>query len=111
MIGLSVVATYVGALAFLGGPAWAYEEGFSVIIHPHQLSHRHLRRHHGLLPFFYHSGVASIFDYLERRFGLASRTVMSAIFLFGNALYSGIMLYTAALVLESSPAWTSPTPS
>ena len=26
-IGLSVIATYVGALAFLGGPAWAYAEG------------------------------------------------------------------------------------
>ena len=100
MIGLSVVATYVGALAFLGGPAWAYEEGFSVIF-------IHINYPIAIfvvitvfLPFFYHSGVASIFDYLERRFGLASRTVMSAIFLFGNALYSGIMLYTAALVLE-----------
>jgi SSS family solute:Na+ symporter len=52
------------------------------------------------LPFFYNSGCASIFEYLERRFGLASRTVMSGIFLFGNFAYSGIMLYTTALVLE-----------
>ena len=100
VIGLSVVATYVGALAFLGGPAWAYEEGFSVVF-------IHINYPIAIfvvitvfLPFFYHSGVASIFDYLERRFGLASRTLMSAIFLFGNLMYSGIMLYTAALVLE-----------
>lgn len=100
VIGISVVATYVGALAFLGGPAWAYAEGFSVIF-------IHINYPIAIflvvtlfLPFFYNSGVASIFDYLERRFGVTSRTIMSAVFLFGNIAYSGIMLYTTALVLE-----------
>mgnify|MGYP001820226446 CR=1 FL=1 len=100
VIGISVVATYVGALAFLGGPAWSYAEGFSVIF-------IHINYPIAIfvvitvfLPFFYNSGVASIFDYLERRFGLASRTIMSGVFLFGNIAYSGIMLYTTALVLE-----------
>ncbi len=99
-IGVSVVATYVGALTFLGGPAWAYAEGFSVIF-------IHINYPIAIffvitvfLPFFYNSGVASIFDYLEKRFGLTSRTVMSGVFLLGNAAYSGIMLYTTALVLE-----------
>ncbi len=99
-IGVSVVATYVGALSFLGGPAWSYAEGFSVIF-------IHINYPIAIfvvvtvfLPFFYNSGCASIFDYLERRFGIASRTVMSGVFLFGNIAYSGIMLYTTALVLE-----------
>ena len=72
-----MVATYVGAMSFLGGPAWAYQEGFKVIF-------IHINYPIAIfivitvfLPFFYNSGVASIFDYLERRFGLASRTVMS----------------------------------
>lgn len=30
-IGISVVATYVSALTFLGAPAWSYKEGLSVI--------------------------------------------------------------------------------
>ncbi|MDE0061294.1 MAG: sodium transporter, partial [Gammaproteobacteria bacterium] len=91
-IGISVVATYFGALTFLGGPAWSYTEGFSVIF-------IHINYPIAIfvvvtvfLPFFYRSGVASIFDYLENRFGLTSRTVMSAVFLFGNIAYSGIML-------------------
>ena len=99
-IGVSVVATYIGALTFLGGPAWSYVDGFSVIF-------IHINYPIAIfvvitlfLPFFYNSGCASIFDYLERRFGLASRTVMSAVFLLGNIGYSGIMLYTTALVLE-----------
>ena len=99
-IGISVVATYVGALAFLGGPAWVYNEGFSVIFihinYPIAIAITVTL----FLPFFYASGTASIFDYLERRFGLTSRTLMSAIFLSGNIAYSGITLYTTALVLE-----------
>ena len=99
-IGISVVATYFGALTFLGGPAWSYTEGFSVIF-------IHINYPIAIfvvvtvfLPFFFKSGCASIFDYLERRFGLTSRTVMSGVFLLGNIAYSGIMLYTTALVLE-----------
>ncbi len=99
-IGISVVATYIGALTFLGGPAWSYIDGFAVIF-------IHINYPIAIfvvitlfLPFFYNSGCASIFDYLERRFGLASRTLMSGVFLLGNIGYSGIMLYTTALVLE-----------
>ncbi len=99
-IGISVVATYFGALTFLGGPAWAYEEGFNVIFIHINYPIAIFVVVSVFLPFFYNSGVASIFDYLEKRFGLTSRTVMSAVFLFGNIAYSGIMLYTTALVLE-----------
>ena len=99
-IGVSVIATYFGALAFLGGPAWAYKDGFSVIFihvnYPIAIFFVAML----FLPFFYNSGVASIYEYLERRFGVASRTVMAAIFLLGNIAYSGIMLYTVALVIQ-----------
>jgi len=99
-IGVSVIATYFGALTFLGGPAWAYQEGFSAVL-------IHVNYPIAIfivvtlfLPFFYNSGVASIYEYLERRFGPSSRAVMSGIFLFGNFAYSGIMLYTSALILQ-----------
>lgn len=99
-IGISVVATYIGALTFLGGPAWAYTDGFSVIFIHVNYPIAIFVVITVFLPFFYNSGVASIFDYLERRFGLTSRTLMSGVFLFGNFAYSGIMLYTTALVIE-----------
>ena len=99
-IGLSVMATYVGALSFLGGPAWAYTEGFSVIFIHINYPIAIFIVISVFLPFFYNSGVATIYEYLERRFGKLSRGVMSAIFLFGNIAYSGIMLYTTALVIE-----------
>ena len=98
-IGLSVVSTYVGALSFVGAPAWSYTDGLSVLL-------IHLNYPLAIifvvtvfLPFFYNSGVPSIYDYLESRFGLASRTLMATVFLVSNFAYTGVMLYTTALII------------
>ena len=99
-IGISVVATYVSALSFLGGPAWSYTEGLSVLA-------IHLNYPIVIflvitlfLPFFFNSGVASIYDYQERRFGPTARAVMSLIFLVSQALTSAAILYATSLVLQ-----------
>ena len=99
-IGISVVATYVSALSFLGGPAWSYASGLSVLA-------IHLNYPIVIflvitlfLPFFYNSGVASIYDYQERRFGPYARAVLSIIFLVSQALTSAAVLYATALVLQ-----------
>jgi len=99
-IGISVVATYVSALSFLGGPSWAYADGFSVIA---------LHANYPLvifvvitlfLPFFYNSGVASIYEYQERRFGPRARTLISGIWLVSQTMTSAAILYATSLVLE-----------
>ena len=99
-IGISVIATYVSALSFLGGPSWAYSDGFSVIA---------LHANYPIvifvvitlfLPFFYNSGVASIYDYQERRFGLRARALISSIWLVSQTMTSAAILYATSLVLE-----------
>lgn len=98
-IGISVIATYVSALSFLGGPAWAYGSGMAALA---------IHVNYPLvifvvvvvfLPFFYNSGVASIYDYLERRFGVASRTVMSGLFLITQTITSASILTATAIVV------------
>ncbi|MEM1379616.1 MAG: sodium/solute symporter [Pseudomonadota bacterium] len=99
-IGISVVATYVSALSFLGGPAWAYGDGMAALA---------IHINYPLvifvvvvffMPFFYNSGVASIYDYLERRFGVASRTVMASIFLITQLITSASILTATAVVVS-----------
>ncbi len=99
-IGISVIATYVSALSFLGGPAWSYSESLAVIA-------IHLNYPIVIfvvitvfLPFFFNSGVASIYDYMERRFGPASRVVISGVFLVSQALTSAAILYATSLVIQ-----------
>ncbi len=99
-IGISVVATYVSAMTFLGAPAWAYTDGLSVIaIHLNYpiviffvISF--------FLPFFFNSGVVSIYDYQEKRFGVTSRLVISLVFLLTQALSSAAVLYGTSLVIS-----------
>lgn len=99
-IGISVAATYVSALSFLGGPAWSYAEGLSVIaIHLNYPIVIFLVITY-FLPFFFNSGVASIYDYQERRFGPTARAVISLIFLVSQALTSAAVLYATSLVLQ-----------
>jgi len=99
-IGVSVVATYVSALSFLGAPAWAYTDGLSVIA---------IHLNYPLvivavvtlfLPFFYNSGVASIYEYQEKRFGKKARGLISTIWLVNQSLTSAAILYATSLVLE-----------
>jgi len=99
-IGISVIATYVSALSFLGGPAWAYGDGLAALA---------IHINYALvvfvcvvffIPFFYNSGVASIYDYLERRFGLASRSVMGVVFLVTMALGAASIMTATSVVVS-----------
>jgi SSS family solute:Na+ symporter len=98
-IGISVVATYVSALSFLGGPAWAYGDGMAALA---------IHVNYPLvifvvivffLPFFFNSGVASIYEYLERRFGKTSRTIISSLFLLTQSITAASILTATAVVV------------
>ena len=98
-IGVSVIATYISALSFLGGPAWAYGDGMAALA---------IHINYPLvvfivvvffLPFFYSSGVASIYDYLERRFGKKSRAIMSILFLISQTITTASILTATAFVI------------
>lgn len=98
-IGISVVATYVSALSFLGGPAWAYGDGMAALaIHVNYALVVFICIVY-FIPFFYNSGVASIYDYLERRFGVASRVVMGFLFMFTMAMGAASILTATGFVV------------
>ncbi|MFC3122478.1 sodium:solute symporter family transporter [Agaribacter flavus] len=99
-IGISVVATYVSAMTFLGAPAWAYKDGLSVIA-------IHLNYPLVIMaviifffPFFYNAGVASIYEYQEKRFGKRARGTISAIWLVSQTMSSAAVLYATSVVLS-----------
>ncbi|MGB0938553.1 MAG: sodium:solute symporter family transporter, partial [Colwellia sp.] len=98
-IGISVIATYVSALTFLGAPAWAYKDGLSAIA-------IHLNYPLVIIavvclffPFFYNAGVASIYEYQERRFGKKARGLVSTIWMISQTMSSAAVLYATSLVL------------
>ena len=98
-IGISVVATYVSALSFLGGPAWAYGDGMAALIIHVNYPLVILIVITLFLPFFYNSGVPSIYSYLEERFGRASRAAMGFLFLITQSITSASILTATAVVV------------
>jgi solute:Na+ symporter, SSS family len=98
-IGISVLATYVSAMTFLGAPAWSYKAGLSVIAIHLNYPLVIIIVMSLFVPFFMQTGVISIYEYQEKRFGKASRTVISLIFLVTQLLSSAAILYGSALVI------------
>ena len=51
------------------------------------------------MPFFYNAGVVSIYDYLDRRFGVVSRTIMSGLFIVTITISAASILTATAIVV------------
>lgn len=63
-----------------------------------------------LLPFFRKLNVVSVYEYLEYRFGPASRTVLSLMFQFLRAFSTGVTVYGISLVITvllDIPLWSA----
>lgn len=98
-IGISVMATYVSALSFLGGPAWAYGDGMAALAIHIQYALVIFVCCSLFIPFFYNSGVVSIYDYLNHRFGVVSRTIMSGLFIITITISAASILTATAIVV------------
>lgn len=98
-IGISVLATYVSAMTFLGAPAWSYGSGLSVIAIHLNYPLVIILVMALFLPFFMETGVISIYEYQEKRFGKASRTTISIIFLLTQLLSSAAVLVASSFVI------------
>lgn len=97
-LGISVVATYVSALSFLGAPAWAYSDGMAALAIHMNYPLVVFAVVTVLLPFFYNSGAPSIYEYLEHRFGVATRSVLALIFMFSQVITSASIVVAASVV-------------
>src|SRR3954453_23735960 len=63
-------------------------------------------------PMLYRSGVVSVYGFLEQRFGLTSRLLLSCLFVLSRGLGAGVQLYAIGLVLSSIlgfPFWQTMT--
>jgi solute:Na+ symporter, SSS family len=97
-LGVSVVATYVSALSFLGAPAWAYGSGMAALAIHMNYPLVVFVVVTVLLPFFFNSGAPSIYEYLEHRFGVRTRSVLALIFMFSQVITSASIVVAASVV-------------
>lgn len=107
---LSVMATQLSAISFVSAPAFvglreggglqwlSYELGVPLAM---------ILLMGTILPSLYKSGVISIYDFLEQRFGRSTRVLLSVVFQFSRAFATGIMIYAVSLILQGTMGITA----
>ena len=104
-LALSVMATQLSAISFISAPAFVgLREGGGMIWLSYELGIpiAMILLLGTILPSLYKSGVVSIYDYLEQRFGRGTRILISAVFQFSRAFATGIMIYAVSIILQGT---------
>jgi len=112
-VGVSTMATQLSTNSLLGAPAFvAFSVGGGLLWLQYELAVplAMIFVMIFLVPFFKKSGVISIYEYLEKRLGVETRTLLSVLFQFIVAFGTGVTVYGISIVLEAVmgiPFWVA----
>ena len=104
-IGLSVMATQISAITFIGTTGQAYTNGMRFLVFYFGLPFAMVILCMTLVPMFYRAGVFTAYEYLERRFDARTRSLTSFLFLASRCLGDGVVLYAPSVVLAVILGW------
>ena len=107
-VGLSVMATQISAITFIGTTGQAYTDGMRFLVFYFGLPFAMVILCVTLVPFFYRARVYTAYEYLERRFDARTRTLTSLLFLLSRGMSVGVTLYAPSLVLSVILGWSEP---
>jgi Na+/proline symporter len=104
-VGLSVMATQISAITIVSTTGQAYVDGTRFLVVYFGLPIAMVILCATLLPFYHRAQVFTAYEYLERRFSPATRTLTSFLFLVSRGLAVGVTLYAPSLVLSVVMGW------
>jgi SSS family solute:Na+ symporter len=103
--GISVMATQLSAITMIGTTGQGYNDGLRFIQFYFALPVAMVLLSVTLVPFFYHSGVYTAYEYLERRFDAKTRAFTSLLFLISRGMSCGAVISAPAVVLSLVLNW------
>ncbi len=106
IVGLSILATELSALTFVSVPGTAFLENWSYLQLYVGAFVGRLLVAYLLLPAFYGGSVTTVYEYLGQRFGPATRTTASIMFVLSRLLGSGIRLLAASIAISVVFGWS-----
>lgn len=101
-VGLSLCASFMSAVQVLGVPAEGFRYGFKFLYMCLGQSINSVLTAYLFLPVFYRLGITSTNQYLKMRFGRGMQLLGSVQFLIATLLYTGIVIYAPALILNQA---------
>lgn len=99
-IGLSVMATQISAITFIGAPGWAYEQGLKPLVLNINIPLVMYVLSGTFIPFFYSLEIVSIYEYIEKRFGKKMRLIMVFVYIVKMLVVIGSIVYLPSLILS-----------
>ncbi|XP_034387438.1 sodium/iodide cotransporter isoform X2 [Cyclopterus lumpus] len=101
-VGLSLCASFMSAVQVLGVPAEASRYGFKFLYMCLGQSISSLLTAYFFMPVFFRLNITSTNQYLKMRFGRGMQLLGSIQFLVATLLYTGIVIYAPALILNQA---------
>ncbi len=102
-VGLSIMATQCSTNSILGAPAFvAFAAGGGLVWLQYELAVplAMIALMLFIMPLFRHLQLVSVYGYLERRFDLRTRLILSGLFLFVRAFATAVTVYSIAIVID-----------
>ncbi|MCP4181507.1 MAG: sodium/solute symporter [bacterium] len=110
-IGMSTMATQCSTNSLLGAPAFVIAiGGLTWLQYELAVPIAMIGIMIFLMPFFRKQNVISVYEYLEKRFGIGTRTILSIMFQLLRAFATGVTVYGISLVLQqilNIPFWSA----
>ena len=100
-IGISIIATWTSAAAFISAPGWVYQDGLRAYIIILNIPLIMFICSGIFIPFVYNLKIISVYEYLESRFGGIARLLVAIGFLLTSTMLVGIMVLVPSLVLNA----------
>ncbi len=103
-LSLSTMATQLSAISFISAPAFVglkLNGGMKWLTFEFAVPLAMLFIMLFIIPPLFRSGVVSIYEFVERRFDVSTRMILSVVFLISRALGTGVMVYTIAIILQA----------
>ncbi len=103
-LSLSTMATQLSAISFISAPAFVglkLNGGMKWLTFEFAVPLAMIGIMLLIIPPLFRSGVVSIYEFVERRFSVSTRLILSVVFQISRALGTGVMVYTIALILQS----------
>ncbi len=99
-IGLSVMATQISAITFIGAPGWAYQDGLKPLVLNLNIPIVMWIISGTFIPFFYNLEIVSVYEYIEKRFGKKIRLLLVFTYILKMLLVIGSIVYVPSLILS-----------
>ncbi|MDO7170957.1 sodium:solute symporter family transporter [Mariniflexile sp. AS56] len=103
-LSLSTMATQLSAISFISAPAFVGLKlggGMKWLTFEFAVPLAMIFIMIVIIPPLFKSGVVSIYEFVEKRFSVSTRLILSVVFQISRALATGVMVYTIAIILQA----------